>query len=171
MSKAEYSTNNIGHYGLAFDNYSHFTSPIRRYSDVLAHRILEQNLDGKTLRVDKENLEERCKHISLQERKAMSAERESIKYKQVEFMAKHVGEVFDGYISGMIDRGIFVELKDSKCEGMVGFESMRESFDVEEGRLRAKGFKTGRVLKMGDLVKVRIRATDLGKRQIDMELE
>jgi ribonuclease R len=171
MSKAEYSTNNIGHYGLAFDNYSHFTSPIRRYSDVLAHRILEQNLDGKTLRVEKDNLEERCKHISLQERKAMSAERESIKYKQVEFMEKHVGEVFDGYISGMIDRGVFVELKDSKCEGMVGFETMRESFDVEEGRLRAKGNQSGRVLKMGELVKVRIRATDLAKRQIDMELE
>lgn len=171
MAKAEYSTNNIGHYGLAFENYSHFTSPIRRYSDVLAHRILEQNLDGKTLRVEKDNLEERCKHISLQERKAMSAERESIKYKQVEFMQKHVGEVFEGYISGMIDRGVFVELKDSKCEGLVGFETMRESFDVEEGRLRAKGSKSGRMLKMGGLVKVRILATNLTKRQIDMELE
>ncbi len=171
MSKAEYSTNNIGHYGLAFDNYTHFTSPIRRYSDVLVHRILEQNLGGKTLRVEKDNLEERCKHISLQERKAMSAERESIKYKQVEFMEKHVGEVFEGYISGMIDRGVFVELKDSKCEGMVGFETMRESFDVEEGRLRAKGNKSGKMLKMGGLVKVRIRDTNLSKRQIDMELE
>lgn len=170
MAKAEYSTNNIGHYGLAFDNYTHFTSPIRRYSDVLVHRILEQNLGGKTLRVDKDNLEERCKHISLQERKAMTAERESIKYKQVEYMEKHVGEEFEGFISGMIDRGIFIELKDSKCEGLVGFDTLVESFSVEEGRLRAKGNRTGRVLKMGDLVKVKILGANLAKRQIDMEL-
>lgn len=170
MAKAEYSTENIGHYGLGFDFYSHFTSPIRRYSDVLAHRILEMNLGDRTMRIDKTRLQEQCKHISLQERKAADAERESIKYKQVEFMEKHVGEEFEGYISGMIDRGIFVELKDNKCEGMVGFETMKEAFELEEGRLRAKGMRSGKMLKMGDLVKVRIMETNLQKRQIEMEL-
>ena len=170
MAKAEYSTDNIGHYGLAFDFYSHFTSPIRRYSDVLSHRILEMNLGEKTMRIDKERLQDQCRHISLQERKAMSAERESIKYKQVEFMEKHVGETFTGLISGMIDRGIFVELEGNKCEGMVGFDTMQEAFDIGEGRLRAKGMRTGKLLKMGDTVKVLILATNLTKRQIEMEL-
>jgi len=170
MAKAEYSTENIGHYGLAFDYYSHFTSPIRRYSDVLSHRILEMNLGDRTMRIEKDRLQEQCKHISLQERKAMSAERESIKYKQVEFMEKHVGETFTGLISGMIDRGIFVELTDNKCEGMVGFETMREAFEIGEGRLRAKGTRTGRVLKMGDTIQVKIMDTNLAKRQIEMIL-
>ncbi len=170
MAKAEYSTENIGHYGLAFDFYSHFTSPIRRYSDVLAHRILFENLGESTFRADKSRLQEQCKHISLQERKAMEAERESIKYKQVEFMQKHVGEVFDGLVSGIIERGIFVELLESKCEGMVGFDTLNEPFDVADGRLRAKGIRSGRVFKMGDHVKVLILQTNLAKRQIEMEL-
>ncbi len=171
MAKAEYSTNNIGHYGLAFDYYSHFTSPIRRYSDVLAHRILELNLqEDKVYRVDKEPLEERCKHISMQERKAMDAERESVKYKQVEFMEKHVGEAFVGYISGIIDRGFFVMLKANYCEGMVGFETMDEPFEVADSRLRMTGAYTRRQLKMGDEVNVRIVRTDIAKRQIEMVL-
>ncbi len=171
MAKAEYSTNNIGHYGLAFDHYTHFTSPIRRYADVLVHRILFENLGSKTLRVDKESLEEQCKHISLQERKAMDAERKSIKYKQVEFIQKHIGEVFTGFISGIIDRGFFVELEGNKCEGMVPFDSLPEPFEVEEGRLKAIGLRSGRVLKMGDEVQVSIFNADLAKRQIDMRLE
>ena len=170
MAKAEYSVNNIGHYGLGFGFYAHFTSPIRRYADVLAHRILEGNIDGRNMRWDKARLEAQCKHISMQERKAMDAERESVKYKQAEFMRKHVGDVFDGYVSGMLERGIFVELKNSKCEGMVGFETMSESFEVENGRLRAKGRNSGRIFKMGDLVKVKIVSVDLSRRQIEMEL-
>lgn len=170
MAKAEYSTQNIGHYGLAFDFYSHFTSPIRRYSDVLAHRILFDNLGEKTVRYEKDKLQEQCRHISAMERKAMEAERESIKYKQVEYMQKHVGEVFDGFISGIIERGIFIELADNKCEGMVGFDTMDEPFDVGEGRLRAKGLRSGRIIKMGDAVKVRILETNLAKRQIEMEM-
>ena len=170
MAKAEYSTDNIGHYGLAFEHYSHFTSPIRRYSDVLAHRILEQNLGSKTMQVDKVKLQEQCKHISQQERKAMAAERESIKYKQIEFMEKHIGHEFEGFISGIIDRGFFVELEDNKCEGMVTFDRMDEPFDISEGRLQARGLKYGTILKMGDRVKVRIVDTDLAKRQIEMEL-
>ncbi len=170
MAKAEYSPNNIGHYGLAFSYYSHFTSPIRRYSDVLAHRILEKNLGSEFYRVDKSELEQMCKHISAQERKAMEAERESIKYKQVEFIEKHVGEVFPGLISGIIDRGFFVELLGNKCEGMVGFNMMTESYDIDDSRLFAKGSKTGKTLKMGDKVMVKILRADLAKRQIDMEL-
>ena len=170
MAKAEYSANNIGHYGLAFDYYSHFTSPIRRYSDVLAHRIMEKNLGVNDWRVDKAELEEMCRHISAQERKAMAAERESIKYKQVEFMEKHVGEIFEGLISGIIDRGFFVELISSKCEGMVGFDMFSEPYDIDESRLYARGKRSDRLLKMGDTVKVKILSTDLARRQIDMEL-
>lgn len=170
MSKAVYSTENIGHYGLGFTFYAHFTSPIRRYADVLVHRILEGNLNEETFRTKKANLEEKCGHISKMERQAMDAERESIKYKQVEFMEKHVGEEFQGFISGMIDRGVFVELKGSKCEGMVGFEDMDEPYELSEGRLQAKGIYTGQILKMGDEVNVRITATDLARRRIDMEL-
>ncbi len=170
MAKAEYSTENIGHYGLAFDFYAHFTSPIRRYSDVLAHRILEKNLGAATFRVKKEDLEEKCRHISKMERQAMAAERESIKYKQVEFLEKHVGEVFPGVISGMIDRGIFVELEGNRCEGMVGFETMEEPFEIGESRLQAKGKYSDTILKMGDSIHVRILAADLHRRRIDMEM-
>lgn len=171
MAKAEYTTENIGHYGLAFDFYTHFTSPIRRYSDVLVHRILEKNLTPNNFhRVDKNDLEERCKHISMQERKAMEAERESVKYKQVEYIEKHVGEEFLGYISGIMDRGFFVALKENFAEGMVGFETLDEPFEVDDSRLKMKGKKSGRVLKMGDEVTVKIAATNLEKRQIDMQL-
>ena len=170
MAKAAYSSDNIGHYGLAFEYYSHFTSPIRRYSDVLAHRILFKVLEGKKYRVDKEALEDKCRHISAIERKAMDAERESIKYKQVEYIEKNVGETFEGIVSGIIDRGLFIELKTSKCEGMASFDSLDESFTVAEGRLKATGNRSGKVYKMGDTVKVVITGADLQKRQIDMQL-
>ncbi|MBR9922433.1 MAG: ribonuclease R [Bacteroidetes bacterium] len=169
MSKAAYSSDNIGHYGLGFDYYTHFTSPIRRYSDVLVHRILERNIDGKTLRMKKSALEEQCQHISSQERRAMSAERESIKYKQAEYMEKHIGDVFEGRVSGIIDFGIFIELADSKCEGMVPFDSTNERFEIAESRLSAKGKKSGKVYKMGDVVQVTIKEVDLSRRRIDME--
>ncbi len=170
MAKAEYSSENIGHYGLGFDYYAHFTSPIRRYSDVLAHRILEANLNGQTLRVNKARLEEQCKHISLQERRATEAERESVKYKQVEYMQNHIGDVFEGVISGIIDKGIFVELYENRCEGMVPFDLMPEPFEVMEGRLRIRGLYSGEILKMGDDVTVRIVSTNLAARQIEMEM-
>lgn len=170
MAKAVYSTKNIGHYGLGFTHYSHFTSPIRRYSDVLAHRILERNLDGRTYRVDPSKLEEQCKHISNQERKAADAERESIKYKQAEFVRSHIGETFEGIISGMIERGFFVELQDSKAEGLVEFRYLADTYTLENGNLRAVGRRYKRTFKMGDKVQVRITAVDLQKRQIEMEL-
>ncbi|MCB0642421.1 MAG: ribonuclease R, partial [Phaeodactylibacter sp.] len=170
MAKAAYSTDNIGHYGLGFQFYSHFTSPIRRYSDVLAHRILHKNLISKTpYRTDKAKLEEQCKHISMQERKAMEAERESVKYKQVEFMEKHVGETFNGRISGMLDKGFFVQLEGVKSEGLVGFDTMNEPFELHSSRLSAKGLRSKLTLRMGDQVQVRIKSTDLARRQIEME--
>ena len=169
MAKAAYTTDNIGHYGLAFDNYTHFTSPIRRYSDVLVHRYLYKNLKA-TFRTDKEVLEAQCKHISAQERKAMTAERESVKYKQVEYIDQFVGQVLEGYVSGIIDRGIFIELLESKAEGLIGFDRLNDVFTLEEGRLKAVGKRTGQVFKMGDRLKVRILSTDLARRQIEMEL-
>lgn len=170
MAKAVYSPNNIGHYGLGFTHYAHFTSPIRRYSDVLAHRILERNLDGKTYRVDPSKLEEQCKHISNQERKAAEAERESTKYKQAEFMSTRIGETFDGVISGIIERGFFVELAGSKAEGLVDFKYLDDTYTLEDGNLRATGRRYKKSFKMGDRIKVKIAAVDLGKRQVEMEL-
>lgn len=169
MAKAEYSPENIGHYGLAFDNYSHFTSPIRRYSDVLAHRILYKNLHGNVFREDKHQLTVQCKHISSQERKAMEAERESIKYKQVEFISQFIGQEFEGIVAGIIERGLFIELVENKCEGFIRFDRFDESFDMEENRLKVKGRRTGRVIKMGDHIKVKVMDTDMDKRQIELE--
>ncbi|MCB9354804.1 MAG: ribonuclease R [Saprospiraceae bacterium] len=170
MAKAVYSTDNIGHYGLGFSHYAHFTSPIRRYSDVLAHRLLERNLDGRVYRVDKNKLEEQCKHISVQEKKAADAERESVKYKQAELMRRHIGETFEGIISGIIDRGFFVEAGNSKAEGLVDFKYLDDTYTVEEGNLRATGRRYKKQFKMGDRVKVRIVSVDLQRRQIEMEL-
>lgn len=170
MSKAEYSTENIGHYGLGFKYYTHFTSPIRRYSDVLVHRLLALNLD-KPFRVKEEELSEQCKHISRQERKATDAERQSIKYKQVEYMQSHIGQSFAGIINGFSDRGMFVEMTETLCEGMITFDSMYDNFTLEEGRLSIKGNKTGDTYKMGDAIRVKVTNTNLQKRQIDLELE
>lgn len=169
MAKAAYSTDNIGHYGLGFETYTHFTSPIRRYADVLVHRILAQNLDGQTTRVNAFKLEEQCKHISQQERKAIDAERESIKYKQVEYMQDHVGEVFEGVISGMMSRGVFVELLDNHCEGMISGDSM-SSYIIDAEQLRLTHKHNGSIRKYGDKVRVRIVKTDLARRRIEMEL-
>ena len=170
MAKAVYSTENIGHYGLAFTHYSHFTSPIRRYSDVLEHRILEANLNGRIDRVDKAKLEERCKHISNQERKAADAERESVKYMQTLLISKHLGEVFEGRISGMIDKGMFVQLAHTHAEGLVDFRYLPDIFTLDESKLRAQSRRGGMVYKVGDQLKVRIIAADPARRQIEMEL-
>lgn len=170
MAKAIYTTDNVGHYGLGFDNYAHFTSPIRRYADVLVHRLLEKNLGKEIHYTDKGILEEQCKHISAQEKKAQESERESTKYKQVEFLEKNIGSIYEGRISGFNDRGFFVELIENRCEGMVGFETMDESFDVGPGRLSAKGNRSGKVLKIGDTLDVKITNADLARRRIDFEV-
>ncbi|MCB0610488.1 MAG: ribonuclease R [Lewinellaceae bacterium] len=170
MAKAEYTSENIGHYGLGFDYYTHFTSPIRRYSDVLSHRILERNLgEGNFYRMKKDKLEEECGHISKQERRAMDAERESVKYKQVEYLEKHVGDTFKGMVSGIAERGFFVQLKDNFCEGFVLFESLGETFEPTTSRLRIIGRRTGKELKMGDDIEVKVLSTDLSKRRVELE--
>lgn len=171
MAKAAYSTENIGHYGLAFPFYTHFTSPIRRYSDVLAHRLLELNLGAEEFfRMKKDKLEGQCKHISMQERKAMEAERESVRYKQAEFMEKHLGQDFDGIVSGISERGLFITLPDTLCEGMVAFDTLEEPFRSTGSKLSVKGAFSGRQIKTGDKVRVRITHTDLSRRTIDMVL-
>jgi ribonuclease R len=169
MAKAVYSTDNIGHYGLSFEYYTHFTSPIRRYADVLVHRILYKNLE-KAYRVDKTKLEASCLHISSQERKAVDAERESIKFKQVEYIIDHIGEEFDGYISGIIERGIFIMLSESRIEGFIGFDSMDEFYRVDSSRLKFTGRDSGNQMHMGQKLRVRVIDANLEKRQVDMEM-
>lgn len=168
MSKAVYSTDNIGHYGLGFATYSHFTSPIRRYADVLGHRILFDYLSDNNKRMDAKKLEELCKHISRKERDAMEAERESVKYKQAEFLEAHVGENFEGAISGITDHGIYVSIKANFCEGMIRYEKMFDDFVPGENKFQIKSLST--TYKMGDTVWVRVLGANKYKKQIDLEL-
>lgn len=167
MAKAIYSPENIGHYGLAFSHYTHFTSPIRRYSDVIAHRLLAKNLETVWL-TNKVYLKEQCRHISSMERKAMEAERESIKYKQVEFLESHVGEVFEGIVTGMMERGLFIELLTTHCEGFLSFNRFSEPYEMDPSRLFARGIYTGQTIKMGGKLKVRLIDTNLQKRQVEL---
>ena len=170
MSKAQYSTENIGHYGLAFEYYSHFTSPIRRYADLIIHRLL---FKGLTKNNTKNNLsyEEICKHISKTEVNAVSAERESIKYLQVKYMQKFVGEIFEGVISGFNDSGMFVELLKIGCEGMVRIRSIEtDSFYYKPEEQAIIGHKTKIAYKLGKIVKVQLKQADLLKKQIDFKL-
>lgn len=169
MAKAVYSSYNIGHFGLGFEYYTHFTSPIRRYADVLVHRLLEKNLEND-FRTSKEELEAQCKHISNQEKKAQEAERESIKFKQVEFISGHIGETFEGIVSGMIDRGFFVMLVDSGVDGLVQFADLQEPFTVMENRMQALSKRGGKSFKIGDRVQVKITAVHINDMEVDMEL-
>ncbi len=169
MAKAVYTTENIGHYGLGFEYYTHFTSPIRRYSDVLVHRLLYKNLN-EVFREDKEKLESKTKHISDQEKKAAESERESIKYFQTLYISRFIGQEFEGVISGIIEKGIFVELFNSKVEGMVTFDSMGEMYTVPTSRLKAKSKISGNELTIGQTVKVKILSADPETRRTDMEM-
>ncbi len=170
MAKAVYSTNNIGHFGLGFGYYTHFTSPIRRYPDLLIHRILSK-YHGKEYNVNPVVLEEQCKHCSKQEKTAAEAERASIKYKQVEFMAERIGQAFEGVISGVIESGFFVELEEVLAEGMVPVHSMDDDYYAfEQEQYALVGRSSGRMYRLGDRVKVEIVATDLARKMIDMRL-
>ena len=171
MAKAEYTTKNIGHYGLAMEYYTHFTSPIRRYPDVMVHRLVYEELSGRPHTLTPEELEASCNNSSLMERKAMEAEREATKYKQVEFLEDKVGEEYDGIISGIIVRGIFVELVENKCEGMVAVDDLgNENFSFDESNVRLTGRQTGTTFELGQKVRVKIKRTSLEERKIDLIL-
>lgn len=167
MAKAVYTTENIGHYGLGFADYCHFTSPIRRYPDVLVHRILQECLEKDIHPI--KNLEQQCRHCSDQERRAMEAERAANKYKQVEYIQEHVGEDFDAVISGVAAFGFWAETVEHKCEGMVSVTDLAEfdDFELREGEYALVGRHTGLRFGMGDKVRVRVVAANLEKRQID----
>lgn len=167
MSKAVYTTENIGHYGLGFEYYCHFTSPIRRYPDVLVHRIVQECLDNDIHPV--KQLEQQCRHCSDQERRAMEAERSANKYKQVEYMQNFVGEDFDAVVSGVASFGFWAETVEHKCEGMVSVADLNEfdEFELLENEYALVGRRTGIRFRMGDKVKVRVVSANLDKRQID----
>ncbi|MEH6536847.1 MAG: ribonuclease R [Psychroserpens sp.] len=170
MSKAEYSTHNIGHYGLAFDYYSHFTSPIRRYPDVMAHRLLQHYLDGEKS-VSQDAYEDKCNHSSNMENLATKAERDSIKYMQIRFMEDHKNENFVGVISGVTDWGIYIEIISNKCEGMVSVRDMKDDhyvFDEDHYALIGKNSKI--MYQLGDEVVVKVKNTDLVKKHLDFTL-
>ena len=170
MAKAIYSTQNIGHYGLAFDYYSHFTSPIRRYPDIMAHRLLEQYDKGGKSANEKET-EELCEHCSNREQLAANAERASIKYKQVEFMAERVGQTFDGVISGITEWGIYVELIENKCEGMIPIRDLDDDYYVmDEKNYCLIGRRFHKKYQLGDELTVKVAKANLDKKQLDFVL-
>src|SRR5690606_16814654 len=170
MSKAYYSTENIGHYGLAFDHYSHFTSPIRRYPDVMTHRLLQRYLDDEPT-ASQEEFEQKCSHSSEMENLATNAERDSIKFMQVKYMQEHDEEEFLGVISGVTEWGIYVEIISNKCEGMVRLRDIREDhFEFDEENYSIVGRKTKKVYQLGDEVYIRVKNADLVKRHLDFNL-
>ena len=172
MSKAVYSTDNVGHYGLAFDYYTHFTSPIRRYADLVVHRSLIDFLNEQKIGTDSKHLNYICNHISKMEKQAVDAERASIKYMQVKFLSKFIGDTFEGTISGLTEWGMYVELSENKCEGMISLKSMSDDqYFFDPGAMTVTGYHSQNSFKMGQEVKVRVKKTNLFKRQIDFILE
>ena len=170
MAKAVYSTNNIGHFGLAFDYYSHFTSPIRRYPDLIVHRLLEDYTNG-AISVVKENLEKVCKHCSEMEKIASTAERDSIKFMQVKFLKNKISFVYDGVISGVTEWGLYVEITENKCEGLVKVSSIKDDHYIfDEKKYALIGYRTKSSYQIGQKVKIKIQRADLERRQMDFIL-
>jgi ribonuclease R len=168
MAKAKYTTEAKGHFGLAFDHYTHFTSPIRRYPDMMVHRLLQHYLDnGKS--VPKKEFEEKCIHSSEREKRAADAERASIKYKQVEYMSMAEDKPYDGIITGVTDFGVFVEIVETKCEGMARLADMKDDFyEFDEKNYRVIGRRRKKIYRLGDEIKVRVKKTDVDRRLIDL---
>lgn len=168
MQKAKYSTINVGHYGLGFQNYGHFTSPIRRYPDVMLHRLLEQYLNKKT-NINPRQVEAQCEHCSAREIVAQKAERDSIKYKQAEYLMDKIGKIYEGVVTSVVDYGLFVEIKENKCTGLVRTSeiSMNETYSIDASRYIAQS-NSGDVIRLGDEVKVAIKAVDLERKTIDL---
>ncbi len=170
MAKAVYTTRNVGHYGLAFDYYTHFTSPIRRYPDMMVHRLLNDYLANKKS-ADQEEIEALCLHSSDMELVATRAERDSIKYKQVEFMADKIGQVFDGVISGVTEWGIYVEIKENKCEGMIPIRELDDDFyELDEKNYRLIGRRTKREYRLGQELQITVARANLERKQLDFAL-
>ncbi|MDE5982685.1 MAG: RNB domain-containing ribonuclease, partial [Duncaniella sp.] len=167
MAKAIYTTENVGHYGLGFDYYTHFTSPIRRYPDMQVHRLLDRYLNGGRT-VNAAKLDDACKHDSEMEQLASNAERSSIKYKQVEYMADHLGEVFPGMISGVTEWGLYVELDENKCEGLVPMRDLADDFyDFNPESFSLIGRRHNNRYRLGDKIRVQVARADLAKKQLD----
>ena len=170
MAKAVYSTENIGHYGLAFKFYTHFTSPIRRYPDTMVHRLLSMYLDNRESQ-NKEYYEAQCQHASEREQIAANAERDSIKYKLIEYMIDKVGQEFDGVVSGLTEWGMYVEIKPEMIEGMVALREMKSDFfDFDEENYRIVGKRTKKIYRLGDQVRIRVKSANLEQRLLDYEL-
>jgi len=170
MAKAKYSVHNIGHYGLGFRFYTHFTSPIRRYPDLMVHRLLDELLKNKPSR-DEQTYENRCVHASVMEQKAADAEWASVKYKQVEFMQDKLGEQFEGIISGVAEWGLYVEIIENKCEGLVPIRELDDDFyEYDEDNYCLRGRRNRKVYQLGDPIRIEIYRTNLAKRQLDFRL-
>jgi ribonuclease R len=170
MQKARYSTNNIGHYGLAFEYYTHFTSPIRRYPDMMVHRLLTRYLAGGRS-VQQAKYEDLCEHCSAMEQTAASAERSSVKYKQVEFMMDHIGQVYEGVISGITEWGLYVELNENKCEGMIPMRDLGDDyFEFDERNYCLIGRRSHQRYNLGDALKVQVARANLERKQLDFSL-
>ena len=171
MQKARYSVHNIGHYGLAFDYYTHFTSPIRRYPDTMVHRLLTRYLDEGKRSVTESKYEALCEHSSAMEQLAASAERASIKYKQVEFMTERVGKTFDGVISGVTEWGLYVELNENKCEGLIPIRDLDDDYyEFDEKNYCLRGRRKHRCYSLGDAITVKVARANLEKKQLDFAL-
>ena len=170
MMKAKYSTHNIGHYGLAFDYYTHFTSPIRRYPDTMVHRLLTRYQEGGRS-ANQKYYEEQCEHSSLMEQTAQQAERDSIKYKMVEFMGDKIGQEFDAHISGIQSYGLYCEIDENHCEGLIGMHDLDgDYYEFDERRYCLVGRRTHRKYLLGDPIRIRVARADLERRQLDFEL-
>ena len=171
MQKARYSVHNIGHYGLAFDYYTHFTSPIRRYPDMMVHRLLTKYLDEHGRTVSEKKYEALCEHSSAMEQLAATAERASIKYKQVEFMQEHVGQTYDGVISGVTEWGLYVELNENKCEGMIPIRDLDDDYyEFDEKNYCLRGRRKKRTYSLGDSITIQVARANLEKKQLDFAL-